>query len=213
MEIAINVVLTIVGLAMLCFGGNWLVNGGVTIAKKLRISNLIIGMTVVAYGTSTPELAASIAAAGEHSAIILGNVIGSNIANIGMVIGIAAIIAPLVVKKATIKKEVPIMIGVSLLIVVLSIDGEISQYDGILLIFSLIIFTVLWKLRKTMKIDGYLTGLYVILYSSIRIFVEVFRADRLTYLGNISAAQSIGVIGITFSLILFIFLKKRNTAQ
>ena len=142
MEIAINVALTIVGLGMLCFGGHWLVSGGVAISKKLGISKLIIGMTVVAYGTSTPELAASIAAAGEHSAIILGNVIGSNIANIGMVIGIAAIIAPLVVKKATIKKEVPIMIGVSLLIVVLSIDGEISQYDGILLIFSLIIFTI-----------------------------------------------------------------------
>ena len=142
MEIAINAALTIVGLGMLCFGGHWLVSGGVAISKKLGISKLIIGMTVVAYGTSTPELAASIAAAGEHSAIILGNVIGSNIANIGMVIGIAAIIAPLVVKKSIIKKEVPIMIGVSLLIVVLSIDGEISQYDGILLIFSLIIFTV-----------------------------------------------------------------------
>ena len=142
MEIAINAALTIVGLVMLCFGGHWLVSGGVAISKKLGISKLVIGMTVVAYGTSTPELAASIAAAGEHSAIILGNVIGSNIANVGMVIGIAAIIAPLVVRKATIKKEVPIMIGVSLLIVVLSIDGEISQYDGILLIFSLIIFTV-----------------------------------------------------------------------
>jgi len=142
MEIAINVALTIVGLGMLCFGGHWLVSGGIAISKRLGISKLIIGMTVVAYGTSTPELAASIVAAGEHSAIILGNVIGSNIANIGMVIGIAAIIAPLVVKKATIKKEVPIMIGVSLLLVVLSIDGEISQYDGILLIFSLIIFTI-----------------------------------------------------------------------
>ena len=98
---------------MLCFGGNWLVSGGVAIARKFRISNLVIGMTIVAYGTSTPELAASIAAAGEHSAIILGNVIGSNIANIGMVIGIAAIITPLVVKKTQIRKEVPIMVAVS----------------------------------------------------------------------------------------------------
>ena len=142
MEIAINAVLTIVGIVMLCVGGHYLVDGGVSIAKKLGISKLIIGMTVVAYGTSTPELAASIAAAGEHSAIILGNVIGSNIANVGMVVGIAAIIAPLVVNKITIRKEVPIMIGVSLLLIALSIDGEISQYDGILLIVSLIVFTV-----------------------------------------------------------------------
>ncbi|MDH3678298.1 MAG: calcium/sodium antiporter [Nitrosopumilus sp.] len=142
MDIAINVALTAVGLALLCFGGNWLVSGGVVIAKKLRISNMIIGMTVVAYGTSTPELAASIAAAGEHSEIILGNIIGSNIANVGMVIGIAAIIIPLAVSKSTLRKEIPIMLGVSLLLFALSLDGEISQYDGLILIGSLIAFTI-----------------------------------------------------------------------
>ena len=137
MEIAISAILTIVGLVMLCFGGNWLVSGGVAIAKKFRISNLVIGMTIVAYGTSTPELAASIAAAGEHSAIILGNIIGSNIANVGMVIGIAAIIVPLAVSKSVLRKEIPIMLGVSLLLVLISIDGEISQYDGIILLVGL----------------------------------------------------------------------------
>ena len=142
MEIAINAVLTIVGLIMLCFGGNWLVTGGVSIAKKFGISSLIIGMTVVAYGTSTPELAASIAAAGTHTDLILGNVVGSNISNIGMVIGISAILVPIAAAKSTIRKEVPIMIGVSVLIIALSIDGEISQYDGILLIGGLVAFTV-----------------------------------------------------------------------
>ena len=127
---------------MLCFGGNWLVSGGASIAKRFGISNLIIGMTVVAYGTSTPELAASIAAAGTHPELILGNVIGSNISNIGMVIGISAILVPLVAQKSTVRKEVPIMIGVSLLLIGLSIDGEISQYDGMLLIAGLIVFTI-----------------------------------------------------------------------
>ncbi len=142
MEIVVNVILTIVGLALLCFGGNWLVSGGVTIAKKFRISNLVIGMTIVAYGTSTPELAASVAAAGEHSAIILGNIVGSNIANVGMVIGIAAIIVPLAVRKSVLKKEIPIMLGVSILLVLISIDGEISQYDGILLLGGLGVFAI-----------------------------------------------------------------------
>ena len=142
MEIAINAVLTVVGLAMLCFGGNWLVSGGVVIAKKLRISSLIIGMTVVAYGTSTPELAASIAAAGEHSEIILGNVIGSNIANVGMVIGIAAIMATIAISKSTLRKEIPIMLGVSFLLIALSIDGKLSIYDGVILIGSLVAFTI-----------------------------------------------------------------------
>jgi len=142
-EIAINALLTVVGLAMLCFGGNWLVSGGVSIAKKLRISQMVIGLTVVAYGTSTPEMAASVAAAvGLHTDLILGNIVGSNIANIGMVIGISAIISPLVVSKATTRKEVPIMIGVMLLLVAISVDGEITQYDGILLIAGLIAFTV-----------------------------------------------------------------------
>ena len=143
MEIAVNALLTVVGIAMLCFGGNWLVSGGVSIAKKLRISQMVIGLTVVAYGTSTPELAASMAAAvGLHTDLILGNVVGSNISNIGMVIGISAIISPLVVSKATTRKEIPIMIGVMLLLVAISVDGEISQYDGILLIAGLIAFTV-----------------------------------------------------------------------
>ncbi|MBL7002188.1 MAG: calcium/sodium antiporter [Nitrosopumilus sp.] len=140
MEVVVSAVLIIVGLVMLCFGGNWLVSGGVAIAKKFRISNLVIGMTIVAYGTSTPELAASIAAAGEHSTIILGNIIGSNIANVGMVIGIAAILVPLAVKKSALKKEIPIMLGVSFLLVFLSFDGEISQNDGILLLAGLGIF-------------------------------------------------------------------------
>lgn len=140
MEIAISVILTVVGLAMLCFGGNWLVSGGVAIAKKFRISNLVIGMTIVAYGTSTPELAASIAAAGEHSAIILGNIVGSNIANVGMVIGAAAIFVPLAVRKSVLRKEIPIMLGVSFLLVLISIDGELSHYDGILLLVGLGVF-------------------------------------------------------------------------
>ena len=150
MEIVVSTILTVVGLILLCFGGNWLVSGGVAIAKKFRISNLIIGMTIVAYGTSTPELAASVAAAGEHSAIILGNIVGSNIANVGMVIGIAAILVPLAVRKSVLKKEIPIMLGVSVLLVLISIDGEISQYDGILLLGGLGVFAI-YTFKNAMK--------------------------------------------------------------
>ena len=150
MEVVLSSALLVTGLVMLCFGGNWLVNGGVAIAKKFRISNLVIGMTIVAYGTSTPELAASIAAAGDHSAIILGNIVGSNIANVGMVIGVAAILVPLVVQKSVLRKEIPIMLGVSALLVLLSIDGEISQYDGVILLVGLGIFAV-YTFRSVLK--------------------------------------------------------------
>jgi len=150
MEVILSAVLLLIGLVMLCFGGNWLVSGGVAIAKKFRISNLVIGMTIVAYGTSTPEIAASIAAAGDHSAIILGNIIGSNIANVGMVIGVAAILAPLAIQKSVLRKEIPIMLGVTALLVLLSIDGELSQYDGLLLLIGLGIFAV-YTFRNVLK--------------------------------------------------------------
>ena len=150
MEVVLSSVLLVIGLVMLCFGGNWLVSGGVGIAKKFRISNLVIGMTIVAYGTSTPELAASIAAAGDHSAIILGNIVGSNIANVGMVIGVAAILVPLAVKKSVLRKEIPIMLGVSMLLVLISVDGEISQYDGVLLLIGLGVFAF-YTFRNALK--------------------------------------------------------------
>lgn len=152
MELAINAVLTVAGLVMLCFGGNWLVSGGVSIARRLGISSMVIGMTVVAYGTSAPELAVSIAAAtaaaaasdaGGHSQIILGNVVGSNVANVGMVIGVSAVLVPLLVRRAAVRKELLVMIGASVLLIALSVDGEISRYDGALMISALAVFTVL----------------------------------------------------------------------
>jgi len=147
MEVGTGAVLTVVGLLFLCFGGYALVSGGVAIAKKFRISSLLIGLTVVAYGTSTPELAVSVASAlvGETD-LILGNVIGSNIANIGMVIGISAIAAPFLIKhklkmdKSTIKIWIPIMLGVSALLIILTIveKNNISREAGYLFIVVLI---------------------------------------------------------------------------
>ena len=148
MDLLINAALTVVGILMLCYGGNCLVNGGESIARRMGISSFVIGMTVVAYGTSTPELAASIAAAGDHGDIILGNIVGSNIANIGLVIGVSTLLVTLVIRRQTIMREIPIMVGFSVLLVVLSIDGEISQVDGIILIFLLGGFTI-YTIRRS----------------------------------------------------------------
>ena len=137
--------LVIVGLIVLCLGGYTLVLGGVALAKRLQISSMVIGLTVVAYGTSTPELAASITAAiNSHTDLILGNIVGSNIANIGMVIGISSMLAVgagLGIRKRTVRKWLPIMIFVSVLLVLFSYDGEISHTDGMILIAGLIVFT------------------------------------------------------------------------
>lgn len=211
MDLAINAILTVVGIAMLCYGGNWLVNGGVAIAKHLRISNMVIGMTVVAYGTSTPELAASIAASGEHGGIILGNVIGSNIANVGMVIGAAAIIVPLLIQKSTLRKEIPIMLAASFLLVGLSIDGEVSQYDGILLIGLLVAFTIYTyrdsKKQKLENNDTLLTGtsernIYFRSFGLIGIGIALLYGGAILTVDNaVIIAESFGIseriIGIT----------------
>lgn len=150
LEILLNVALTIVGILMLCYGGNCLVNGGVSVARRIGVSGLIIGMTVVAYGTSTPELAASVAAAGEHGDIILGNIVGSNIANVGLVIGVSTLLVTLAISRRTLLREIPIMIGFSVLLVVLSIDGVISQVDGIILISILGAFTI-YTIRQSRR--------------------------------------------------------------
>ena len=139
----IDVLSVVAGLVILCIGGYAIVSGGVSLARKLQISSMIIGLTVVAYGTSTPELAAAILAAfNSHTELILGNIVGSNISNIGLVIGVSAIFTPLLMSKVTVKKWVPIMIGVSLLVIGMSVDGEISQIDGLILIAALIGFTI-----------------------------------------------------------------------
>lgn len=127
---------------MLYFGSEWLVRGSVNIAKKMRVSQLVIGLTIVAFGTSTPELVVSINAALSGQAdISLGNVVGSNIVNIGLILGLSAAIFPLAVHISTIRKEVPIMIGAALALVLLSLfDNEITQIEGVLLVLALIVF-------------------------------------------------------------------------
>jgi len=146
MESILALVLVIAGLIILCLGGYTLVLGGVALAKRLQISSMVIGLTVVAYGTSTPELAAAITAAmNSHTDLILGNIVGSNISNVGMVIGISAMLAVgagLGIRKRTVRKWLPIMIFVSVVLVLFSYDGEISQTDGMILIAGLIVFTV-----------------------------------------------------------------------
>ena len=141
MEIILSAVLLLIGLVMLCFGGNWLVSGGVAIAKKFRISNLVIGMTIVAYGTSTPELAASIAAAGDHSAIILGNIIGSNIYNILMIMGVGAALGGVLIT-ADVYVDYAIMIIFSLSLLIGLKTKIINRTMGIILATGYILYLV-----------------------------------------------------------------------
>ncbi|WP_066757598.1 calcium/sodium antiporter [Crocinitomix algicola] len=134
----------ILGLVTLVFAGDFLVRGAVGIAKKFQISTLVIGMTVISFGTSAPELLVCIdAAMGGHPEIAIGNVVGSNIANIALVLGISVLILPIVVDRNSKRIDWPMMMFATLLFLLFSLDGEIQRYEGIILFTILAIFTYL----------------------------------------------------------------------
>jgi cation:H+ antiporter len=129
------------GLTVLLLGGHLLVQGAVVLALLARLSTAVVALTVVAMGTSLPELAVSLdAAARESTDIAYGNVIGSCLFNLGAILGTAAVIAPIPVQRQTIRFEYPVMFFAALLTVVLAVDGQVSRLDGIALVFGLAVF-------------------------------------------------------------------------
>ncbi len=146
------------GLAALSFGAEWLVRGASRIAVVLRVSPLVIGLTIVAYGTSTPEMMASVVAAVQgHADITLGNVLGSNIANIGLILGLVALIAPLRVSMRLMRRELPIMVGVTLLFYFLAWRLYFGRFTGVGFLLGLVVFTVLvlrWARREPETIQA-----------------------------------------------------------
>ena len=131
-------------LVLLFFGAEWLVRGSADLAVRLGLTPLVIGLTVVAYGTSTPELiVSSKAALAGQGDIAMGNVIGSNIFNICIILGLSALVYPLRVKLQLLKLDIPIMIGVSLLLLVIFRDFHISRVEAAMLFFGIIIYSVM----------------------------------------------------------------------
>lgn len=139
----IHGLLFVLGLAALVFGANILVRGASNLALSFGISPLVVGLTVVAFGTSAPEIAVSVGAvlAGTTD-IAIGNVVGSNIFNVLFILGLSAIIIPLLVNIQLIRQEVPIMIGASVLLMALAWDGTIGLFDGALLTTLVVVYTV-----------------------------------------------------------------------
>lgn len=140
------------GLLLLIGGGELLVRGASTLAARFGVSSLVIGLTVVAFGTSSPELAVSLQAglSGQPD-IAAGNAVGSNILNVLFILGISALITPLVVNVQLIRMEVPIMIAASVLLLALALDGRISAIEGVLLaglLAAYLVFTIVQSRRE-----------------------------------------------------------------
>ncbi len=139
------------GLLLLSAGAELLVRGASSLAVAARVSPLVVGLTVVAYGTSTPELVVSVQASLRgQSDIALGNVVGSNIFNVLFILGISALIVPLNVSRQLVRFDVPLMIGVSVLVAFLALDGEIGFADGLMLALGLVAYTA-WGVYQGRK--------------------------------------------------------------
>ncbi|NJK54989.1 MAG: calcium/sodium antiporter [Pleurocapsa sp. SU_5_0] len=140
----ITFLILVAGLVLLVVGAEFLVKGSSRLAAMLRIPPLIIGLTVVAYGTSAPEMTVSVISAlsPQGANIAIGNVVGSNICNVLLILGLSSLIAPLAVSKQMIRSDVPIMIGVSLLLLMFSLDGQLGKVDSIILFIGAITYTL-----------------------------------------------------------------------
>lgn len=150
----VPILLILAGLVVLTLGAELLVRGSSSAALRFGVSPLVVGLTVVAFGTGSPEFVVSLTAAFEgNSGIALGNIIGSNISNIALILGIAALVRPLAVKAEILRREMPVLVAASGLLWLFVYDGEMSRVEGGILVAAAVVYTVLiyWLSRQKVK--------------------------------------------------------------
>lgn len=149
-----SVLILILGLATLVIGGELLVKGAVGIALKFKVSTLVVGLTVVSFGTSAPELLVSLSAALDgRSAIAIGNVVGSNIANLALVLGVTCIIFPISVRRSTLRVDWNFMMLSSLILFAFMFDGIIHWWEGAIM-FTILLIYIVWSIRRSRRNDA-----------------------------------------------------------
>ncbi len=211
----IALVQTIAGFLLLFLAGELLVRGAVGIADRLRVPPLIVGLTVVAFGTSLPELFVSVNAVLRGAGgLAIGNVVGSNIANVWLILGASAVIAPIACSARRLSRNLVVMLAVTVLVIALSLDVELDRADGLLLLAGLVLF-LLWSLHyarrhpdaardvldfeQELGVDR-LTLQRAILYTLLGLLGLPFAADWLVT-GAVAIARLLGVaeavIGLT----------------
>lgn len=147
MQLLIAILAILTGFALLVWGADRFVHGAAATARNLGVSTLVIGLTIVGFGTSAPELLVSAMAAISHnSGLAVGNAIGSNITNVGLVIGVTALITPLEVNSTTLRREFPLLFAIMLLTLALLLDHRLSRLDGFILLGGLVLLMI-WLVR------------------------------------------------------------------
>jgi cation:H+ antiporter len=209
----LQLILLAIGLVLLVKGADWLVDGASVLAKKNNVSDLAIGLTIVAFGTSAPELVVNaVAASGGYPDIVFGNIIGSNNFNLFVILGIAGIITPLSVQSSTVWKEIPFSFLAALLLLFLvnnyffGPSGWLSRYDAILLVVFFIAFLV--YVATQLKSDPNVEVVEAKDYTTLKIWMLIFAGlgglvigGKLVVDNAVAMAQSLGVsekiIGLT----------------
>ena len=150
----ISILLILAGLVILTIGAELLVRGSSSAALRFGVSPLVVGLTVVAFGTGSPEFVVSLTAAFDgNSGIALGNIIGSNISNIALILGIAALIRPLAARAEILRREMPVLVAASALLWLFVYDGALSRIEGGILVCGAVVYTILiyWLSRQKVK--------------------------------------------------------------
>jgi cation:H+ antiporter len=213
-----NLAQVILGLVLLIGGADRLVHGASGGARRLGVAPLLIGLTIVAFATSAPEILVSVVAAlrGEPD-LAIGNAIGSNIVNIGLVLGITAIVRPIQLRSATLRREMPALLAVSLLVVSLFLDSLLSRVDGFVMLAGLVI-VMIWFTRLGMRsaandplltdydaeIPKHMTLGWAALWLSVGLAALLFGADQLVD-GAIDIARAFGVSQVVIGITLVAF--------
>ena len=201
----VNVILLILGIILLYKGSEWMVKGAASLALSMLVRPIVVGLTVVAFATSAPELLVSVIAAIKGSAgVSLGNILGSNVANIGLVLGFSALIRPLVVEKTLVRREIPYMIGASGVFWVMCLDGGIGRVDGVILLAGLAFFLI-WGIitakeknqtgagHQTAKERKRLFYIFLILIGTAGLVIGANLGGNMTPIGSPSNVITIGI--------------------
>jgi len=150
-ELLTSFIFLLIGIVLLYYGADWIVKSGVHIASQFQIPHFVIGLTLVAFGTSLPELVVSLKAALDgYSGIAIGNIVGSNIANGGLVLGISSTIFPIFIQFKLIKREIGIYFIVCCILVLFMLDYRINQREGLVLFLGIIVYT-LWCIKSPVE--------------------------------------------------------------
>lgn len=188
----------VLGFIILIKGADFLIDGAVAVSRKFGVPEIVIGLTVIAFGTSMPELVVnSFASIENQGAVVYGNIIGSNIANILLILGVTGLICPIPIKQNTVNKEIPFSLFAVILLMFLSYDGTLTRMDAIILLIFFIMFLIyVFVIGKTAKLEvetiGNMNNMKMLIFISLG-FVGLMLGGKLVVDSAVKIATALGV--------------------